>query len=411
MKINDFLKLTFLNFKSNKYKNLLNIIIYTLFMILISCFFTFKTSFLSFIDKWMNSDYNFKMIQVDSINGTENEDSIVSKLKNINQTHISNVFKNNEYLKFSAKLDSQNIEIFGNYKGLINEINYGRNISKDNEIICPDYMVGDDWTSKHNTEEFINMKNKLGQKLKMEFNKQYVKSINEVTTLKTYNYEFTLVGTYSTENQLVGYNSCYINKNIFNKLLSESQTEYSKNYLNAQGNNILSVLVLVDDYKNVNSVQKEIEKLGYKTYIPEIDFGFYNTVFKIFTITTIIIISISIICVYNFIKGTIDESKNQIILYKLIGYSNKKVTLLYIFKYIYLYLISFIASIISTNVIILIVQNILNKDPNFSVLKLKYSFIEVFIYLIFLIVITIILMTIWFKKKISKQSLIREAKE
>ena len=269
-------------------------------------------------------------------------------------------------------------------------------------------MTGGDWTSKHNINNYINMTDKIGNKLHISFNQKYVKSSNEVNIINNYDYDLNLVGTYDTNEELTGYNKCYISKYLFEKLSSESEIKYSQEYLNSKEkyDSYPPVLVLVDDFKNVDTVMKVLEDASLNTYIPELDLEFYETIFKYMNFATIIIVVASVFSIYYFIKSTLIESIKNIALYQVIGYNLKDIKKIYIIEYI----IKIIISLFISFVISIILKNIgmflLSSDPNYSVLKLSLSLYEVLIYLIIIIVIVYLVIKILFKKIAKEKSLI-----
>lgn len=409
MKYTDLINISISNIKSNKFKTIIFILIITLFMTLITCFFTFKNSLYSFVNRYLNSDFNYKLIQVDVTKDDDSEyERIISIIEKTNNKHITKVFKNNSYLKVNVSLDNQEVELYGNYTGFNYKVTKGKDIKDKYDIVCPNYMTGGDWTSKHNINDYINMIDKIGNKFHISFNQKYVKSSNEVNIINNYDYDLNLVGTYDTNEELTGYNKCYISTYLFEKLSSESEIKYSQEYLNSKEkyDSYPPVLVLVDDFKNVDTVMKVLENASLNTYIPELDLEFYETIFKYMNFATIIIVVASVFSIYYFIKSTLIESIKNIALYQVIGYNLKDIKKIYIIEYI----IKIIISLFISFVISIILKNIgmflLSSDPNYSVLKLSLSLYEVLIYLIIIIVIIYLVIKILFKKIAKEKSLI-----
>lgn len=399
MKFKSVCKLSFSKLKENKFKTIINLLIIVLFMTLIICFFTFKNSFFSFIDDWINSDYQFKLIQVDVMN--KDVDDTMVLLKNINNKHISAIFRNNLELNLGVKVENHGVELFGNYDGFNYKIIKGTDIKSKNDIVCPNYMIGGDWTSEHNIDNYLNMKDKIGQKLSIDFEQKYVTKEFVSEIYQKYHYELNLVGVYDAFEELNGYNKCFVSKDVLNDYFEKAKTIYEEER-EKKDNNQLPVLVLVDNYKNFKLVKNDIESLGLSTYIPEIELGNYETIFKAINIITIIIVIISLVCMFNFIKSNLNESKKDIALYKVLGFKTKDIKRIYYMYYNFIFIISIFLSIILSFIIKTIVSIIISSDPNFSVLVLRLSFTQVLLYLIMLSMISFIIIYFLMNKNFKK---------
>lgn len=405
MRCSYLLKLALSNIREKKYKTKIMVFIFALFMILICCFFSFKSSFYNFIDNWLNKDYNFKLIQVNTNN--KNYDEVVSDLKKLNNKHISNIFKDNTKLMVQANLAGYNVEFYGDYDGFDYNILSGRDIKDMYDVVCPNYMIGGDWTSEHDKSKYVKMNDKIGNNLHMQFKQLYVISEKDREVLNVYDYDLKLVGTFDSEKELIGYNKCFISVELFNKVLDESGTIYSDEYLKTRVNyDDLEVEVLVDKYKNVNEVRKQIEDIGYKTYIPEMDLSLYETIFEIVNIATIIIELTSIGCVFYFIRIALSESKKDIALYQVLGYDIKSIKKIYMIQYFVLITLSLLISLMISFGVITLANSVMSNDPNFSVLTIRLSLFGILLYYLFLLLITFLMVILLFKRIKKNKSLV-----
>lgn len=405
MRCSYLLKLALSNIKEKKYKTKIMVFIFALFMFLICCFFSFKNSFYNFIDNWLNKDYNFKLIQVNTNN--KSYDEVVSDLNKLNNKHISNIFKDNTKLMVQANLAGYNVEFYGNYNGFDYNILSGRDIKDMYDVVCPNYMIGGDWTSEHDKSKYVKMNDKIGNKLHMQFKQLYVISEKDREVLNVYDYDLKLVGTFDSEKELIGYNKCFISVELFNKVLDESETIYSDEYLKTRVNyDDLEVEVLVDKYKNVNEVRRQIEDIGYKTYIPEMDLSLYETIFEIINIATIIIGLTSIGCVFYFIRIALSESKKDIALYQVLGYDIKSIKKIYMIQYFILITLALLISLMISFGVIALANSVMSNDPNFSVLTIRLSLSEILLYYVFLLSITFLVVILLFKKIKKNKSLV-----
>lgn len=405
MRCSYLLKLALSNIKEKKYKTKIMVFIFALFMFLICCFFSFKNSFYNFIDNWLNKDYNFKLIQVNTNN--KSYDEVVSDLNKLNNKHISNIFKDNTKLMVQANLAGYNVEFYGDYDGFDYNILSGRDIKDMYDVVCPNYMIGGDWTSEHDKSKYVKMNDKIGNKLHMQFKQLYVISEKDREVRNVYDYDLKLVGTFDSEKELIGYNKCFISVELFNKVLDESETIYSDEYLKTRVNyDDLEVEVLVDKYKNVNEVRRQIEDIGYKTYIPEMDLSLYETIFEIINIATIIIGLTSIGCVFYFIRIALSESKKDIALYQVLGYDIKSIKKIYMIQYFILITLALLISLIISFGVIALANSVMSNDPNFSVLTIRLSLSEILLYYLFLLLITFLVVILLFKKIKKNKSLV-----
>ena len=405
MRCSYLLKLALSNIKEKKYKTKIMVFIFALFMFLICCFFSFKNSFYNFIDNWLNKDYIFKLIQVNTNN--KSYDEVVSDLNKLNNKHISNIFKDNTKLMVQANLAGYNVEFYGDYDGFDYNILSGRDIKDMYDVVCPNYMIGGDWTSEHDKSKYVKMNDKIGNKLHMQFKQLYVISEKDREVRNVYDYDLKLVGTFDSEKELIGYNKCFISVELFNKVLDESETIYSDEYLKTRVNyDDLEVEVLVDKYKNVNEVRRQIEDIGYKTYIPEMDLSLYETIFEIINIATIIIGLTSMGCVFYFIRIALSESKKDIALYQVLGYDIKIIKKIYMIQYFILITLALLISFMISFDVIALANSVMSNDPNFSVLTIRLSLSEVLLYYVFLLSITFLVVILLFKKIKENKSLV-----
>ena len=405
MRCSYLLKLTLSNIREKKYKTKIMVFIFALFMILICCFFSFKNSFYNFIDNWLNKDYNFKLIQVNTNN--KSYDEVVSDLNKLNNKHISNIFKDNTKLMVQANLAGYNVEFYGDYDGFDYNILSGRDIKDMYDVVCPNYMIGGDWTSEHDKSKYVKTNDKIGNKLHMQFKQLYVISEKDREVCNVYDYDLKLVGTFDSEKELIGYNKCFISVELFNKVLDESETIYSDEYLKTRVNyDDLEVEVLVDKYKNVNEVRRQIEDIGYKTYIPEMDLILYETIFEIVNIATIIIGLTSVGCVFYFIRIALSETKKDIALYQVLGYDIKSIKKIYMIQYFILITLALLISLMISFGVIALANSVMSNDPNFSVLTIRLSLSEILLYYVFLLLITFLVVILLFKKIKKNKSLV-----
>ena len=393
----DIIRLSILNIKSRKKKNILYIIVYVLFITLIISFFSAKNSFLKFVDNYMNSDFHYKIIAVETNNNVE---SIIEKIEGLNEKHISTIFKNNDYMSHTVDLEGGGyIELFGNYKGINYTLKNGSNIKNEMEMICPDLFYPGLYTDNHDASLYNEMNNNINKNYTIKFDKKIVDKEGKTRILNTFKYDLKLAGTFDSKNDLVGYNVCYVSTSFFEKIKKESAPVYEDINMEKDKYNGLDVMVLVDEYKNLDSVITKINSLGLnagKYYT--MDISFYENIITIIDIIAIIILILSVFCIYVFMKSTILESIKDIALFQLVGYNMYYIKFIFIIQHIVIIILAFILGIIISNFLILGANYLLSLDPNYSVLIIKTRYFEVLLYLILLFGILYIVEFSLFKK-------------
>ena len=405
MNIKDILELSWLSFKKNKFKKRIYILILSIIMLLIICVFSGKNSLVKFNEDYLNSDFHYRTIGI-STDPTKNQE-LKEIVENMNIEHVSSVFKDNKSFHQTATYENEgSIVLYGNYEGINYTINSGRDIQNDNEIICPSTMYPGNWSSAHNADEYIDMESKIGSPINITYNKYQVIDEHHKKTIKTYEKELVLVGTFDVSENLTAYDICYVSTNFFEKVVEEKKQVYNDaNYVNIHEN---EVYVLVDEYKNVDSVMNTLSKLGYELQLYyEMDLDFFNEVVEIIHIASLVVLGISIICVCLYINNVLQENKKNIALYELLGYEKKNIQLIYFFNYLANTIISFIISVFIAHIIKTAIVYFFSLDPNFSFLNIYIFYKEIVIYLLFIVLIIFISIITLFKLKYKKFSPIK----
>ena len=134
------------------------------------------------------------------------------------------------------------------------------------------------------------------------------------------------------------------------------------------------------------------------------DLTFFDTIITVINIVTIIIICISILCVYIFAKNSMIENKREVALYQLIGYNSKSIFLIFVIQYMINTLIALVLSIICSNILVFAINYFLSMDPNYSVLVVKTRYFEFILYLIILFSIIVFVIYVLQKKYLKKYS-------
>ena len=267
------------------------------------------------------------------------------------------------------------------------EITSGRTLEKKNEMICPENFYPhslyiqeqNDIVEKYYPNNMINSKSLL--------NKTYDIKVKDAE----YNYE--LVGTYKNMYG-VDVDTCFVLKETFDEIKDNidycTLDDNSGEEVCYEYNNLM---VLVDDYKNMNYVSEKLNEYGYsssETFIFDDELLLTITYTPIFIALIIIIITITII--YNYYsKKSVIETYNYALL-KSIGYNNSQISKVYVYKSLFSIVISLVLSIISYIVIYNYISNKYLPDLLYGnwMPPIPYLFIifYIFMYALFICYIT-----------------------
>ena len=276
-------------------------------------------------------------------------------------------------------------------------------------MICSSKFYSGNFSDLTDTSKLVNLKEKVGKKVYTKYDKIFYEKDGNPSIKESFEREFTLVGTFDLEEDLTGYNVCYINSRELEDVIFESKTEFENKMEEQILYSNLEVLVLVDKYENMNNVLNKLEKTGYEARpYYKMDMELLVVLQKIVKYITITICIGSAIILYLFLKNTIKENSINIKLYKLIGYTNSVTRNVYIIHYIILTSISYVIHILLLPEIKLLFKRILSVSPDLMLLKLDIKYCESFFYLIFMIIMIVVIFSVRFYFKRNKNILLEE---
>lgn len=407
MKFNDMLKISLLNIKSNKFKCLIYTLIILFLYLLLTITFSGTDSIFKFFDKYLNANYMFRTIVVNVDNN--NREDIIENIEKAKIKEVKKIFAS--YNSLISTLDIEESEIphiskseisnasisaYANYSELNYKITNGRDIINENEIVCPSKFYPN---ILHDSKDIINLNEYLGKKINVSYSKKYFPIQGESKILKTYKESFILVGTYDIEDLLTDLDTCFISANVVKTINEKVTPVYEDKNIEEKTKSDMDIVILVDKYENIDKVLSKIQKLGYtaqKQY--EIDLELYLLFKEILKYVCLGISIVSVIIVYLFIKNILNECKDNIKLFKLIGYNNKKIKSIFILEYLILTLVAFILHIFIIPFIYKFALNIISQNPDLFVLKIYVNCIGSLIYTLFVSLLVFIIFNIKFKK-------------
>lgn len=407
MKFNDMLKISLLNIKSNKFKCLIYTLIILFLYLLLTITFSGTDSIFKFFDKYLNANYMFRTIVVNVDNN--NREDIIKNIEKAKIKEVKKIFAS--YNSLISTLDIEESEIphiskseisnasisaYANYSELNYKITNGRDIINENEIVCPSKFYPN---ILHDSKDIINLNEYLGKKINVSYSKKYFPIQGESKILKTYKESFILVGTYDIEDLLTDLDTCFISANVVKTINEKVTPVYEDKNIEEKTKSDMDIVILVDKYENIDKVLSKIQKLGYTAQRQyEIDLEIYLLFKEILKYVCLGISIVSIIIVYLFIKNILNECKDNIKLFKLIGYNNKKIKSIFILEYLILTLVAFILHIFIIPFIYKFALNIISQNPDLFVLKIYVNYIGSLIYTLFVSLLVFIIFNIKFKK-------------
>ena len=409
MKLSDMINLSFLNIKSNKFKNIIYLLIMLVLFLLLSIVFTGTKSIYNFFSKQLNSNIDLRIISL-KLN-YENKEKELNNIKSLNLKEVIAYY--DSYYLINLSLSDNNDFNFSEYKNpniavyeyLDNyniKVNSGRLIENNGEIICSSSFAPLGYVS--DAKDIKNITNKINNNLDINYNKKYYPIKGEEKIIKTYNKSFNLVGTYDIKQDLNYYNVCYISTDDYNEIKKNSLPvwESDEQQINNEKIKSRNAYLIVNDYKNVNKILKILIDKGYDAVVDsELDMELYYLIQNILKYVCLGSIILSIITIYLFIKSIIKENINNIKLYKLLGYDNKLIKNIFKYQYYILTFIAFVLNLFLTPIIKKLFINIMKNSPEINILTININYSISMLFFVFVLIIITIIFNLFFSKLLS----------
>lgn len=403
MKANE--KLKKIVFKNEKTKNINIVILSIIFSICILASVVYYS-----INHYIQDNYK-KNISVrtlsvmvrdnkmDFSNFNKDKKTFMEKLEKLD--HVIGAYESSNY-ELNGKI--QNIEgydgsvtIIGlNKESLISLFDVNEDFfDNSNNLVCPNNFIPDLYaeSSKYKAKKTINIKSIINNKYDVIFDYEGKKEEQQ----------FTIYKGYSSEKNYGYNNECYAYENDL--------TEIKEKLFEYEDSQITAIYLLIDDYKNVSSVTKELESMNYNVSRRfNID---ATSVAFIYIICNILFLS-AIVFGYNYLSTTIKKylikNNSMIALLAALGFKKEEILSLYKNKIN----LTILKSIIISLVVVTVGSFIANKKIFVWTYSLGFNLICFnYITIIFLLIIIIIINLI-IKKTINEyyqQSIINSIKE
>lgn len=297
----------------------------------------------------------------------------------------------------------------------------GRNIKSDNEMLIPlkFYPHGElnSVDNKIHTDKMLNGKELIGKTITLYSERNYPnrppsmsnEEYNKLWKLWEINRQaitFTIVGTYDTKEQLEERNTIYVSMKAIDKLKNETRGSVSG--IDADGTERLTILhytdrmIIVDDYKNLESVQKKLTNLGFQcNNVFHYDDKLLALIISIPLFISLVILILTLILIKNFISKKFNNIRYELGLLKALGFNNNNIINIELYENLFITGTCFINAYIILILTFLILKN---THPFFATAEFYSVTIKIpFIYLIMLSVFVLIYIFALNKTLIYKQ--------
>ncbi len=331
---------TFLRSKAN----IFSVILISILLVMIIVIDSYKTTINDHVEHVFSSEYYFRMLEVKK-NNTDEE----KKKELLNISHIISAFPlyngqtangltSPEFI--NDIFDEGYVELYPITKSGIQNIVKGTTFPNDdgNYMVCPSVFYPiNNWENLKNfrKKDEFNLENYLNKKI--TFN--YPTFENDYSSSGTSSIELELVGLYENQKYSTDENKCFVTVNVFKKILSDQFSFRNIEYD--------SYLIVVDNYKNVESVKEELVDLQYVVEpMAMIDYEQIEKADSIYNISMIVIYIIIVLFIIIIIIKNKKEREHYYTLLNYLGYKKLTIAKIILIDNIINILCSFILALI-----------------------------------------------------------------
>ncbi|MBO5475598.1 MAG: hypothetical protein J5982_03715 [Bacilli bacterium] len=376
-----------------------NIILFIIFLLIsIAMMFTISIGviFSNLKDTLYNNNSRFRTLIV---NGDIKKYDQIEKIE-----HVT-VVEDTVYLNpLSFKAKEFNTDLQGEVslnpildkKNLI--ITKGKMAKGKNEAICSDVFFP--YEIEENNGKTIFNKNRL------IYAKDIINKSFSIVSEENETFTFKIVGAYNSEINNNYLNSCYISKEVFKKIAPEYNGG-STRYNEETGEMVFvptkrtGKIVLVDDYENVQKVQKEISKIGLSSQpASELNKEYVDLLTYVPIFASIIITLVFIIILESYLSKKIKYNCKSYAILKSIGYNQKNIKTIDFIENILLLIISWIFTIIIYIIVFNYIKYVYYAEYIYDGTILHFSIIPIILTIILMLTFLIIV-----NKKVLKHKL------
>lgn len=319
----------------------------------------------------------------------------MEEIKNIN--HIE-LIESSKYMNgvevLARQFDKSKIGGIIQLKPLLDDsdikITQGKNIRDSGDILCPvnfyphSLYIFDNYGAKKEfySSYMLDGRKLIGDTIKLEDEKKE-------------EYSFNVIGAFNNK-VLDELNVCYTSKTDFDKF--KGDIDYCADEVCYEFN---SLMIRIDNYKNINDVEKALSNLGYssiKLFTFDEEALTNMTYIPLFICTIALLISVAI--VYNFLKKKSANNQYKYGILKSVGYTDKNVISIAKNEGILIYIISIIISLILYLISFIIITNNSLQELSYNNFAVQIPWL-----IILLFIITSLIYIIFIIKKFTKKTL------
>lgn len=401
MKLKNVLNISFNQFIRDK-KNIISVVLISFMFALVLLCFSFKKSLNNYWNDSVGKLVDYRTYIVKFNKEKYDVNSAIEKLKTYN--HVVETFDESSYL-ISMKLNDSNIvfensSIFligtiSNPIKLINGSNLDSVSPNENPIICAKqfYPFFEDAQEKYSVSKSIDITDKLGENINFSF----------ITSEEVE--KFKIVGLYDAKANHTEGNVCYTTLDVVRKL----NKKYQFDVFPDTNEDINYVYMVIDNINNEELVINEIkkEKFDIVTQVLHINKTMGNNIISLLVIISRIFMFLTIGIILYISITKINKGKEDYFIMKTSGYSDSNITIIYILEFVFKLIFAFIVSIVLYKAMLIFFNKLYISDKIiFYDLKIGIDFMAIYINLLLSIIICIII-SMYFKRKIKKISVIQ----
>ena len=396
MNILDCIFLSYMNLKNRKKNVYTTIILISLAVVIFVISLSYTNKFLESMEKAINKNISYRTIAVIP-NYETSQEEIIKKVLNV--SNIVKVVPQKEYYTAvdienidNNLLDNASVSIQGANEDIQPSIIEGRGFYKNENDVCiiPEKFYPYNLDENFNSEDLIDGKTLIGKDIIIKYySYDYSDGIQKVN--QAFEKKLTVIGIYNQDENMAEYNDCYISFNDMSSIISDikENTVYSENTIVAGGNGVFAI---VDEAKNVKSVESALKELGnddYRVIIRSVaNTELMESIQIVCVIVSIVLMFIAFVNItISTIKSAI-ERKYEIGMQKAIGFKNRQIQWITFTENIIIGSLSYIVAIALTVIINIILKKYI-IDTNSQLYQIGLN-IDIIICLIALIISLII---------------------
>lgn len=387
---------------SKKFIFLFIIIVLLLILFIPAIFYhTYKGS----VSEILNSDYDFRIIQVIGDKYIDKTKEILKDNKDIIRMIDSSeheIMEGSLFLNFQNQTTTDTIIIKPSITSFMPSIVSGSDLQGEFDLVCPIKMafgVFDD----EDINTFINMEENINQGITLRFSRSYLDEFDNWQSI-FHDYTFNLIGVYDAKDAY-SYSTCYISEDTFNRINEEFQGELEKiNYDKELKSRFL--YLYVNKLENVSKVENILKENNIPYFISEMDLDFLYDALSISKILMILVIFISFIIILGYFKIYFKEKEKNIALYKILGFSKSDINQILFFSIMELFILAFVITCFVLIIGKYFLYFYLKNNVTYMSLVIRIPILPILIYIIS-ILLFIYLVLIFQNKKIIKMPVIK----